>query len=173
MMVRKSQTAFLLVIASVLAAAVLAAAIFAGCGYSLRKAPPVDSVRLGVIVNNTYEPRLSDFLYEDLSLELTKNGIRLGGGSGYSIRGSIDDVSLRGTAEKDGVTVQYEVTIEGSFFLVNPDGSEQPLRKSGVFIVTFGGAGALERLFASKELALRRAIENMSREIVASIIHQR
>lgn len=151
----------------------LIAVLFAGCGYSLRKAPPVDSVRLGGIVNNTYEPRLSDFLYEALSLELAKNGIRVDAKAGHSIRGSIDNVALRGTAEKGGVTVQYEVTIEGSFFLVSPDGSERPLRKSGVFIVTFGGTGALERLFASKELALKRALENMSREIVASIIHRR
>jgi len=168
MMDGKPPYAFVLALVSV-----LAAVIFAGCGYSLRKSPPVDSVRLGVIVNNTYEPRLSDLLYEALSLELTKNGIRVYAGAGHSIRGSIDEVTLRGTAEKDNVTIQYEVTIEGSFFLVGPDGSELPLRKSGVFIVTFGGTGALERLFASKELALRRALENMSREMVASIIYRR
>lgn len=154
-------------------AAVLLGAVSAGCGYSVRKGPAVKSVRLGRIANNTYEPRLQDFLYEALSLELMKNGIRIDPGAGHRITGSIDEVRLKGTAEKNGVTVQYEVTVEGSFFLAGPDGVEQPLRKSSAFIVSFGGEGALEGLLAGKELALKRALANMSQEIVASIIHQR
>jgi outer membrane lipopolysaccharide assembly protein LptE/RlpB len=154
-------------------AAVLLAVIPAGCGYSMRKGPAVKAVRLGRIVNNTYEPRLQDFLYEALSLELMKNGIRIDPGAGHQITGSIDEVRLRGTAEKNGVTVQYEVTVTGSFFLVDPGDGKRPLRKSSAFIVSFGGEGALERLLAGKELALKRALANMSQEIVASIIHQR
>ena len=143
----------------------------AGCGYHIRKTPPVDSVRLGRILNNTTEPRLQDRLYEALSLSLMKNGIRIENNSQYTLKGSINDVKLRGTAEQVGVTIQYEVRISGDFVLLGPDGKARELHSSDVFIVTFSSAGALENVLAQKEEAIKTALGNMADRIVTSILH--
>jgi hypothetical protein len=143
----------------------------AGCGYHIRKAPSVDSVRLGRIVNNTTEPKLQDKLYESLSLSLMKNGIRIKNSAEYELKGSIDDIEIRGTAEADGVAIQYEVRISGNFVLIGPDGKTKKLRNSNVFIVTFGTTGAMEHVIAQKETAIMISLDNMSSEIVTSILH--
>ena len=144
----------------------------AGCGYNIRRKPPVDSVRLGRIVNNTTEPKLQDRLYEALSLSLMQNGIRIENSSQYEIKGSIDGIKLRGTAEEDGVAIQYEVSISGNFVLIGPDGKARELRSSDVFIVIFSSADPLlERVIAQKEAAIKRALNNMATEIVTSILH--
>jgi hypothetical protein len=151
---------------------VLAALVLpVGCGYHIRKAPSVDSVRLGRIVNNTTEPKLQDRLYESLLLSLMKNGIRIKNSAQYELKGSIDDIELRGTAEADGVAIQYEVRISGDFVLKGPDGKARKLRSRNVFIVTFGSTGALEDVIAQKETAIMTALDNMASEIVTSIIH--
>ncbi len=155
-----------------LLAAVLTSAL-AGCGYSLRKGPPVTAVSIGRIENNTYEPRLQDFLYDALTEELMKQGVRVDDDADYRIEGVLNAFEIRGAAEKDKITVQYEVIIKGMFHLVGPDGARRPLRERAAFIVTFGGQGALELLTAGKELAVERALNDMSREIAASVVQMR
>lgn len=150
----------------------LAALALSACGYSVRR-PPVDSVRLGVIKNNTTEPKLEDRLYEALTTELMKNGIRVDSGSSHALEGTIDEITLRGTAEKDEVTVQYEVGINGSFFLVEQSGERKPLRKSNAFIVTFQSEGPLAEVVAFKERATITALRDMAAEIVTSIVNLR
>jgi hypothetical protein len=143
----------------------------AGCGYNIRKSPPVDSVRLGRIKNNTTEPKLQDKLYESLMLSLMKNGIRINRSSEYELRGTIQDIELRGTAESEGVAVQYEVRISGDFVLAGPEGKTRKLRGSEKFIVTFDATGPLQYVSAQKETAIMIALDNMAREIVNSILH--
>lgn len=175
-MARKNRIAmprtFLVAMMAALLAALLAPAL-TGCGYSLRKGPAVRAVRIEPIANNTNEPRLQDFLYDALVEELMKQGVRVRGDAEHGIEGALNGFELRPTAEKEDVTVQYEVAIHGRFSLVGPDGSRTPLRERGAFIVTFGGEGALELLTAGKELAIQRALRDMAREIAASLVQIR
>jgi hypothetical protein len=156
---------------SYLLLAAVAALLVMGCGYSLRKTTPVSAVRLGAVENKTYEPRLQDFLLEALSVEFQKQGIRVDHGAAHSITGTIDEFTVVPTAEKDDVTIQWELTIEGSFVLVSPDGERRPLRKSNIFIVTFEGEGPLEGLIASREAAIEQALRDLARELVTSVIY--
>lgn len=145
----------------------------AGCGYTLRRSQPVESVRLGMIENMTYEPKLDDMILEALAVELSKKGIRVDEGSQYVIAGNIHEFRLRGIVEKKDVTVQYEVIMNGSFELVGPDGTRKSLKSSNVFMVNFGGEGELNTLLNMKDMALRAAASNIASEIVASIIYAR
>lgn len=153
--------------------AVLCSVLLIGCGYSLRRAPSFTSLSVGPVANNTSEPRLQDIFYDSLSAELMKRGIRVASGADYRLESSLEEVHISSTAEKEGVSVQYEVTIKGQFFLVAPDGNKTPLRGSNVFTVAFGGEGALELLTAGKELAIKRALEDLSREIAAALARPR
>jgi len=150
---------------------VLTAALVA-CGYTIRHSYPVDTVRLGPLRNNTTEPKLEDRLYEAMTHELMRNGVQVDNGSEYAIEGTLDSIELKGTAEKDDITIQYEVRINGSFVLKGPGGESRNLRKSGAFIVSFTSEGALAEVIALKEQAIARALADMSEEIVASLIQQ-
>jgi hypothetical protein len=151
----------------------VAALLVMSCGYSLRKSTPVSAVRLGAVENKTYEPRLQDFLFEALSVEFQKQGIRVDHGAAHSVTGTIDEFTVTPTAEKDDVTIQWELAIEGSFFLTSPEGEKKPLRKSNIFIVTFEGEGPLEEVIASREGAIRQALRDLARELVTSVIYGR
>lgn len=148
-------------------------AVLSSCGYSIRKPPfEVRSVRLVNISNMTYEPKLSDRLTEALSISLLKNGIKVDDRSSYRVEGSIGEFRLKGIAEKDDITISFEVVIGGSFYLIGPE-TRTPLRGRNTFIVTFTSEEALEKVMALKEEAVERALSDMADEIVASIIHQR
>jgi hypothetical protein len=153
--------------------AAMSALLVVSCGYSLRKSTPMSAMRLGAIENKTYEPRLQDLLFEALSVELQKQGIRVDSGAAHAITGTIDKFIVVPTAEKDDVTIQWELIIEGSFFLTSPDGAKKPLRKSNIFIVTFGGEGPLEQVLASREVAIEKALRDLARELVTSAIYGR
>jgi hypothetical protein len=144
----------------------------AGCGYTLKKPPLFETVRLGRFENRTFEPALQDRFCEALTHALMKNGIRVNSGADYEIHGSMNRLNVRSVAEQDDVAVQYEVTIMGSFFLTGPDGDTRELSGSGKFIVSFPGQGALEEVVAKKEGAIMEALENISAEIVDSIVNE-
>jgi hypothetical protein len=146
--------------------------LLSGCGYSIQKSSSVDSVRLGKIENRSYEPKLEDRFYEALMVGLMKNGIRINENSGYTVMGTIDSFDLKSLAEREGLTVSYEVVIKGRFFLEGPDGKKRELRSRGVFIVSFSGGGRLETVLASRDEAIERALSDMSEAIAASIIYQ-
>lgn len=154
-----------------LALAALCMAVLGSCGYSMQKTGAVDSVRMGEIVNRTFEPKLGDRLATALAGALMESGIRLDDGSPYTLSGRIEKFELRSLAEKGGVSVLYEVRISGDFFLDGPGGSRRKLRNSGLFIVTFSSEGALAGVLAGKEQAAMKALSDLSEELVASILY--
>jgi hypothetical protein len=153
------------------AAAVLCLAVIGSCGYSMRKTGTVGSVRMGEIVNSTFEPKLGDRLAVALAGALMESGIRLDDGSPYTLSGRLEKFELRSLAEKEGVSVLYEVRVSGAFFLDGPGGERRKLRNSGLFIVTFSSEGALQRVLAGKEQAAMKALSDLSEELVASILY--
>jgi hypothetical protein len=152
-------------------AVVICFSLLAGCGYSIKKSMPVSSVRLGEIENRTSEAKLQDRFREILTHELMKNGIRVSGKSEHEIHGFIGDLKLKGSAEAEDVTVVYEVTVGGSFFLRGPDGEDRPLKSEGEFIVDFSSSGELSNVMSQKEIAIRKALEDIAEELVDSLIH--
>ena len=157
----------------VLACAML---LVASCGYSIRQSPAISEVRIGEIKNMSFEPGLQDTFIISLERELTRRGIRVDRSAEYVLEGRINNVQIKGTAEAEGVTVQYEVTITGDFFLVHPDGpSEQrkELRGRDNFIVSFNARGDLQQVMSSKEGALRQALDNLASDIATDVASAR
>jgi len=144
-----------------------------GCGYSIQgsAALPVHAVSIGQIVNKTYEPRLEDKLQTALVQVLMNNGIALESSSEYRIEGVIKTYALSTLAAVAGTAVEYEVIIRGDFKLVEPGGKVKPLKGGGVFIVPFLSGGALEDVMARRDVAIMQALQDLSTELVMSLIY--
>jgi hypothetical protein len=98
-----------------------------------------------------------------------KSGVHVSPGAAHEIYGTLDNLDLESEAEADGVTVVYEVHIEGRFFLKDPDGKERPIKSRTTFIVTFSSSGGIASVMANKEAAIRAALEDMAEEMVNSV----
>lgn len=144
------------------------------CGYRFhgKESLQFTSVKIGKIENRTYEPKLEDKFQRALADELLKNGIMISETAEHSINGTIDYFELKPLAEKDGLTVEYEVIIRGRFSLKLPDGNVKQLQSRGAFIVSFYNEGELQSVMASKEIAIEKALQDLSSEIRAGIIYQ-
>ena len=147
---------------------------FLGCGYTIRgkKDLPFPTIAINKIVNKTFEPKLEDRMQIALVNELMVEGFVIDSSSGYKIDGDITRFELRTLSEKSGVATEYEVIIKGDFKLIDPTGKTKELRTHGVFIVSFSSSEQLQTVMSQKELATVRALQDLSSEIVASIIYQ-
>ncbi len=155
---------------------VLLASVFlllAGCGYNFVSSAPIDTVKLGEIKNMTLEPGMQDQFYETLALELVRKGISIDPSAPYTITGTLEKVAVGNLVMKDHLTVQYEVTVRGDFFLEGPGKRKRPLRKSNVFIVTFVRMGALEGVISERERAIKIALKDLSAELAAAILYDK
>ena len=138
-----------------------------------KAALPFDSIAIGTIENKTVEPKLQDKLYQSLTEEFLKQGIRVSPDADYSLRGKINQFDLIILSEKNGVATEYEVTIRGDFELVMPTGEVKALKGIGSpFIVSFQSDDLLEDVIANKERASEKAIRDMAMEIVANFIYR-
>jgi len=146
-----------------------------GCGYTMhgKSSLPFDSIRIGTIENTTVEPKLQDKLYQSLTEEFLKQGIRISPDADYTLNGTINLFDLRILSEKKGVATEYEVIISGDFQLIMPSGDIQELRTIGSpFIVSFKSQELLEDVIANKERASEKAIRDMAIEIVGNSIYR-
>ena len=146
-----------------------------GCGYSLHKTAslPFQSVDVVRIENKTVEPKLQDRLYKALTEEFLKEGIAVSSQAGYKLSCTINHFELKLLAEQSNVATDYEMIIKGTFVLTDPSGKKKEFKDIGApFIVSFAGAGPLDELLASKEVASDRAIRNMATEIVGVLIYR-
>jgi hypothetical protein len=147
----------------------------AGCGYTVRSKAslPFKAVRIVRIENKTHEPKLQDRLYAALTEEFLKQSVDVSPSARYEISGQIKQFTLGILSEKSNIATEYEVTIKADFRLVDPSGKVKEFKNIGSpFIVTFSGAGRLNKLIASKELASEQAIKDMAAEIVAVLIYR-
>jgi len=147
---------------------------FLGCGYTIQgKANlPFQTIAVNKIVNKTFEPKLEDRMRIALVNELMVEGFVIDSNSGYKIDGAITQFELSTFSEKSGVATEYQVIIKGDFKLIDPSGKAKELRNQGVFIVSFSSSEQLQSVMAQKELATVRALQDLSSEIVASIMYQ-
>jgi hypothetical protein len=134
---------------------------------------PFDSIQIGTIVNTTVEPKLQDKLYQSLTEEFLKQGIRISPDADYTLHGTINLFDLRILSEKSGVATEYEVIIRGDFQLIMPSGDVQHLKGIGSpFIVSFQSQEVLDDVIANKELASDSAIRDLAVEIVGNLIYR-
>ena len=146
-----------------------------GCGYTLHTEAslPFQSIQIVRIENKTVEPKLQDRLYTALTKEFLKEGIAVSPQAGYKLSCTIYHFELKILAEESNVATEYEVIIKGNFELTDPSGKKKEFKNIGApFIVSFAGAGPLDELLASKEIASERAIEDMATEIVGVLIYR-
>lgn len=149
--------------------ALIGTVLLASCGYSVRQAPAVSKVRIGPIKNLTFEPGVSDTFILSLERELTKRGVRVDRGAHHALEGSITQVKIQGTAEDNDVTIQYDVSISGSFHLVGPEGKKTALVERNNFIVTFSGRGTLGALMSSKQGAITKALDDLAVAVASAV----
>jgi hypothetical protein len=145
-----------------------------GCGYSFvgGKSSSVKSIKIGSIENKTHEPGLEDELRTALSDELMRHGVSLNGEQGIEITGSIEKFELRGFSEKEGLFSEYEIIINGSFFLKKSAGYVSILNVQSPFIVHFSSGGSMGLVSALKEEAVRSALRDFASEIAAAIVYK-
>jgi len=155
--------------------------LLSGCGYTLygAKEAGVRSVSIGRIENTSGEPRLEDMLVAALADELSRQGIALSKEAtrenqiyGGEIHGVINRFELTGIAESgQEVFTEYEVRINGAFFLRTPEGKDIPLKGENPFIVTFPSRADLSRVFAAREQAVKEMLKGLSAEIVSGLVY--
>jgi hypothetical protein len=144
-----------------------------GCGYSLqgKASLPFDSIQIGTIENRTVEPKLQDRLHKALTEEFLRQGIIVSPDAGHKLSGTIKQFSLLVLSEKSDVAAEYEILMKGDFTLFDPSGNQKALKDVGSpFIASFSGAGPLEELIATKELASEKAIRDMAMQIVGAVM---
>ena len=149
--------------------------IVCGCGYTMhgKSSLPFDSIQIGTIENTTVEPKLQDKLYQSLTEEFLKQGIRISPDADYILHGTINLFDLRILSEKSGVTIEYEVIIRGDFQLIMPSGDVQNLKGIGSpFIVSFQSQELLDDVIANKERASDKALRDLAVEIVGNLIYR-
>lgn len=142
--------------------------LISSCAYSVHRTP-YEAIAIGRIENKTFERGLEDKLQMFLAEELMRNGIKIDSRSPYRIEGAIERFELKGIAQKDEITVKFEVFVEASLRLKTPDG-EMPIKTSSIFPVTFSSEGLLEEITAFKENAENQAIKDLASEAVAAIL---
>jgi outer membrane lipopolysaccharide assembly protein LptE/RlpB len=144
------------------------------CGYTFqgRASLPFQGVKIGKIVNKTYELKLEDRMQRLLTEELQKNGFILETDAAYSIECVLNVFTLRVLSVKDNVASEYEVVIKGDFRLLEPSGKTRTLKGDSIFRISFTSTEALQDVAIRKELATEKALRDISSEIVASILYQ-
>ncbi len=143
-----------------------------GCGYTFagRKGLLVESVRIGPIKNKSMEPGLSQVLISALSDELMKQGINVDQNSRNMIYGNLTQFTLSGVSEANQSFTAYQVTIAGRFIFRGADGKEVVLPGSTPFIITFSSQGALNEVFAQRQLAVQSGMQNLASQIVSGLL---
>jgi len=133
---------------------------------------PFDSIHIDRFENRTSQPKLEDKLFRALTEEFVKQGINVYSHAEYKLGGVIKHYDLRILSEKSGSAAEYEVIIESDFSLFDPSGEKKTFKDIGSpFIVSFPSSGTLEEMVATKDLALDRALQEISREIVALLMY--
>jgi len=145
-----------------------------GCGYSVqtRSELPFDSISIGKIENNTSEPKLQDRLSRSLAETFMQYGCQINPHARYKIEGKITKFEMEPVAEKASAATQYMVIVRADFRLIDTiNGSFQTFSIHNPFYVYFSSAGSIQQVLAQKDIALGRALDDLSQEIVRRIIY--
>jgi len=159
----------------ILAIVLIVSVFSSGCGYHIYRqaALPFTEVNIGLLKNETLEPKLQDRLHRALTEEFLKQGISISQAAKYTLTGAINKFDMVGLSEKAGVTVEYRVIIAGDFKLVDSEGKVAVTKNVATpFIISFTGTGDLGSLVASREVAEEQAMKDIAIEIVGALIYK-
>ena len=148
--------------------------MLSGCGYSVytKSSLPFDAIHIDRFENRTSQPKLEDKLLRSLTEEFVQQGIAVYSHAQYRLSGVIKHYDVRMLSQKSGSAAEYEVIIESDCKLFEPSGEKRIFKDIGSpFIVSFPSSGTLEEMVASKDLALDRALQEISKEIVALLMY--
>lgn len=155
---------------------VFALSIFlGGCGYSVHRhsSLPFTEISLGPIENKTHEPKLQDKLHRALIREFLKQGIGINPSAGHKLSGVINNFSMIGLSDKDGITVEYRVVVDADFKFIDGEGNTRDMKNIGApFIVSLTGSEDLGKLLAAREVAQKRALNDIAMEIAGMLIYK-
>jgi outer membrane lipopolysaccharide assembly protein LptE/RlpB len=147
--------------------------LVSGCGYSLhpQSALPAKEVSIGLIENKTTEPKLQDKLNRALTEEFMKQGVRVVTSADYTVAAVISRFDMVSMSEKEGVTVDYRVTVNVDFRVLDRSGRVVEAKSvSSPFIVSVNEEVNLGILLASKEVAEEKTMRDVAMEIVGELL---
>ncbi len=144
-----------------------------GCGYSIHPQSALSGteVSIGLIDNKTTEPKLQDKLHQALTEEFMKQGVRVGPSAEYTLAAVISRFDMVSMSEKEGVTVDYRVTVNVDFRLLDRSGKVIETRSvTSPFIVSVTEEANLGNLLASKEVAEEKTMRDIAMQIVGELL---
>ncbi len=147
--------------------------LVSGCGYSLhpQSALPATEVSIGLIENKTAEPKLQDKLSRALTEEFMKQGVRVVPSADHTLAAVISRFEMVSMSEKEGVTVDYRVTVNVDFRVLDRSGKVIETKSvASPFIVSVTEEANLGSLLASKEVAEEKTMRDVAMEIVGELL---
>ncbi|MFQ3573015.1 MAG: LPS assembly lipoprotein LptE [Thermodesulfovibrionales bacterium] len=143
------------------------------CGYTIhtKKDIPFKSIAIGDIKNKTYEPKLQDRLIASLNEQLMLYGFDISKDARYKIDGEISRFNLKILSEIGITAVEYGIDIDGVFTLTDLNTmKKQTIKIFRPYQTTFTTHDKLTNVLIQKDHHTKRAIDDLSREIVQNII---
>jgi outer membrane lipopolysaccharide assembly protein LptE/RlpB len=153
--------------------AVVILSVLGGCGYRIhpQSALPATEVSIGLIDNKTTEPKLQDRLHRALTEEFMKQGVRVGPSADYTLTAVINRFEMVSMSEKEGVTVDYRVTVNVEFRLLDRSGKTIETKSvTSPFIVSVTAEDNLGLLLATKEVAEEKTMGDVAMVIVGELL---
>jgi len=154
---------------------ILIAIMLPGCGYNIYRQGnlPFTEIEIGLIDNRTFEPKLQDKLHAALSEEFVKHGIAVKSGGATKISAVIHVFAMTILSEKQDFTTEYRVDIHTDFIVEDKNKKRAEHKNiSSPFIVSLTTPDDLGRLLGMKELAEKRAMEDIAMRIVGVLVYK-
>jgi outer membrane lipopolysaccharide assembly protein LptE/RlpB len=153
---------------------VLCAVFFlSGCGYRIqRKASlPFREIKIGLIENRTFEPKLQDRLHRALTEEFLRQGLTVTPAAERTLTGVIHNYQMNSISQKNGITIEYNVVINADFKIVDGGGKITERKNiSSPFIVSFTGSSDMGTLIASRDAAEEKAAKDIALEVAGALL---
>jgi outer membrane lipopolysaccharide assembly protein LptE/RlpB len=147
--------------------------VLGGCGYRIHPQSALSGteVSIGLIDNKTTEPKLQDKLHRALTEEFMKQGVRVVPSADYTLAAVISRFEMVSMSEKEGVTVDYRVTVNVEFRVLDRSGKVIETKSVvSPFIVSVTEEANLGALLASREVAEEKTMGDIAMEIVGELL---
>lgn len=158
---------------SIICTVVFCVLYLSGCGYRVqrRASLPFTEIKIGLIENRTFEPKLQDKLHRALTEEFLKQGLIVSPAAERTLTGVINTFQMNSISEKNGITIEYNVVVNADFTIVDGEGKVTEKKSiSSPFIVSFTGSQDMGSLIASREAAEEKAARDIALEVAGALL---
>jgi len=148
--------------------------LLSGCGYSIHRQAdlPFTEIQIGIIENNTLEPKLQDKLHQALTEEFMKNGIMVSSVADKKLSAVVHTFDMVILSEKEEITIDFRIFIRADFTLEDRSGKKEFRNIESPFFVSFASSEDLSTLLAKRDLAEEKAMEDVAMRIVGALIYR-